>query len=305
VGEYNLASRYSRRGPPSTYGTKTSGFIEAVEAGNTTLRPAIRALGPERRVTFEDGTTTDADLVVLCTGFAPSLPFLASDLPECAAAACDPSGALYGHVVPPDDAFRGLYFLGFSRPGFGSIPPLAELQARWVVGLLQGELDLPSADEMRRQISDYNLRRHRLFEHHADTLPALVDYIPYAEWLSERAGCAVDWQRLSTADPELFARVLYGAYTPAQFRLFGRGADPVRARERILALPKPPRRPWAVGALVAYLLCHVIFVPVAEASPVGVGLGERPKLSQRLQWLGIFLRGSLGDLFSRRNAVDV
>jgi dimethylaniline monooxygenase (N-oxide forming) len=304
VGRYNLASRYSKRGPSSTYGTKTSGFIEALEAGNTTMRPAVKSLGPGKRVTFEDGTTTDADLVVLCTGFAPSLPFLEPQLAECAAAAAQPSKRLYGHVVPPDEVHRGLYFIGFARPGFGSIPPLAELQARWVAGLIEKELHLPSPDEMRRQMSDYDLSRHRLFDHHADTLPALVDYIPYAEWLSQRAGCEVDWQRLAKSDPGLFSRVLYGAYSPAQFRLSGRGADPAAARERILSLPKPPRRPWAVGALVAYLFCHVIFVPVAEASPVGVGLGDKPGLTRRLQWLGTFLRGSLGGLLSRQRIAD-
>jgi dimethylaniline monooxygenase (N-oxide forming) len=292
VGRYNLASRYAKRGPYGTYGTKTSGFVEAIENGGAVLRPAIDSLGPGKRVTFNDGTTAEADLVVLGTGFSPSLPFLEENFPECAAAAHQPSSRLYGHVIPPDETVRGLYFVGFARPGFGAIPPLAELQARWIAGILQGELELPTPDDMRLQILEYNARRRRLFRHHADSLPALVDYLPYTQWLAQRVGCDPDWTLLAQSDPELFMRVLYGAYSPAHFRLHGPGADPVSARERILALPKPPKRAWAIGALIVYILCHAMFIVLPRLSPVGVGLDENASFSQRLRWLGTFLRGT-------------
>jgi len=292
VGRYNLASKYGERGPYGTYGTKTAGFIEAIENGGASLRPAIDSLGPGKKVTFTDGTTAEADLVVLGTGFSPSLPFLEGNFPECAAAAHQPSSRLYGHVVPPDENVRGLYFAGFARPGFGAIPPLAEMQARWIAGILQGESELPTPDDMRQQISVYNEQRRRLFRHHADTLPALVDYIPYIQWLAQRVGCDPDWALLARSDPELFMRVLYGAYSPAQFRLHGRGSDPSMARERILALPTPPRRPWAIGALIVYIVCHLLFMVFPRLAPVGVGVNERSSFKQRRRWLWTFLSGT-------------
>ena len=295
IGAYNLASKYADQGPYGVYGTKSEGFIEAVVGGKASLRPAIESLGPGKKVAFVDGTSTEADLVVLSTGLAPSLAFLD---PDAAAYAARPSGRLYGHVVPPDSSWSGLYYIGFARPGFGAIPPLAEMQSRWVAGLISGTHHLPSTDEMRQQIASYDFDRRKLFRHHGETLPTLVDFIPYYEWLTERVGCHVQWNELANQDPALFRRLLFGAFTSAQFRLFGPMASPVESRAHIFALPTPPRRPWAILALVAYVLCHIPFVFSSQFSPVGVGLSRSSTVKQRLRWLktvltGVFRRGPI------------
>ena len=294
IGAYNLASKYASHGPYGVYGTKSSGFIEAVEDGMAVLRPAIDSLGPGKRVTFVDGTATESDLVVLSTGLVPSLTFLDDSM---AAYAARPSSRLYGHVVPPDSAARGLYFVGFARPGFGAIPPLAEMQGRWIAGLISGNLHLPPADEMRRQIASYTADRSKLFRYHADTLPTLVDFIPYYEWLTERVGCQIQWDELAMLDPALFRRLLFGAFTSAQFRLFGPMALPVEARAHIFALPRPPRRPWAIVALIVYISCHVPFVFFSSLSPVGVGLPKDSTIRQRFRWLKTVLTGTVRGWF--------
>jgi hypothetical protein len=48
-----------------------------------------------------------------------------------------------------------LYFIGLVQP-LGAIMPLAEAQAEWVADLLAGRAQLPSAAEMRREISQYH-----------------------------------------------------------------------------------------------------------------------------------------------------
>ena len=40
----------------------------------------------------------------------------------------------------------------YRRPVFGSIPSLAELQARWVANVLAGQLLIPKSDEMQVEV---------------------------------------------------------------------------------------------------------------------------------------------------------
>ncbi len=56
-------------------------------------------------------------------------------------------------MVDPDHP--GLYFVGLIQP-IGAIMPLAEAQSDWVADLVTGEAALPTYDEMRRQIRQYD-----------------------------------------------------------------------------------------------------------------------------------------------------
>ncbi|KAH8594455.1 hypothetical protein B0O99DRAFT_513763 [Bisporella sp. PMI_857] len=84
------------------------------------------------------GVRYKPDIVVYCTGFQQRFPFLPADYP-----------------VPLDATHRGIWepsmpsvgFIGFVRPSFGAIPPLAELQAQtWVLSLLDKLPDKPTVD---------------------------------------------------------------------------------------------------------------------------------------------------------------
>ena len=50
---------------------------------------------------------------------------------------------LYRRVVSPDHP--GLYFIGLLQP-LGAIMPLAEAQSEWIADVLEGKVELPSAD---------------------------------------------------------------------------------------------------------------------------------------------------------------
>jgi dimethylaniline monooxygenase (N-oxide forming) len=82
--------------------------------------------GPEAAVMRSK--TLKPDLAILATGYTQSFPFLSSSYP-----------------LPQDTDIRGIWkrgfqsvaFIGFLRPSFGAIPPLAELQAQlWTLSLL-------------------------------------------------------------------------------------------------------------------------------------------------------------------------
>ena len=101
------------------------------------------------KVFFTDGTSAEVDVVVYCTGYKVSFPFLH----ETVIHADDNHVDLYRRVVSPDHP--GLHFIGLIQP-IGAIMPLAEAQAHWVAEIIAGDVTLPSVREMRAQIAGYD-----------------------------------------------------------------------------------------------------------------------------------------------------
>ncbi len=63
--------------------------------------------------------------------------------------------------------------------------PLAELQAKWVAGLLTGDLSLPSPEEMRAAIAqDRDALTTRYVPSTRHTIQ--VDFFPYRRWVERR-----------------------------------------------------------------------------------------------------------------------
>ncbi|MEU6986666.1 NAD(P)-binding domain-containing protein [Streptomyces sp. NPDC046324] len=123
-------------------------ILSRIRHGGVIPRPAIDSLDGDR-VTFTDGSVEEADAIVHCTGFRMDFPFLPTGCP-----AGERQGVveLYGRVVAPDRP--GLYFVGLIRP-VGSITRLVEAQARWVAGIVGGDVTLPPVDVMREEIDGY------------------------------------------------------------------------------------------------------------------------------------------------------
>jgi hypothetical protein len=116
--------------------------------GDITVKPTISRFEGST-VVFADGSRAEADVVVYCTGYKITFPFL----DDTVVGAVDNHIDLYRRVVPPDRP--GLYFIGLVQP-LGAIMPLAESQAQWVADLVNGVVTLPSRAEMRAQIASYD-----------------------------------------------------------------------------------------------------------------------------------------------------
>jgi hypothetical protein len=123
--------------------------------GDLTVRPNIDRF-EGAKVFFTDGSAGEYDVVVYCTGYKVSFPFLDSTVVN----ADDNHIDLYRRVVDP--ANPGLFFLGLVQP-IGAIMPLAEAQAEWVADLVTGVGTLPSEADMRRQIADYDARLRKRY----------------------------------------------------------------------------------------------------------------------------------------------
>jgi hypothetical protein len=122
-------------------------ILSRIRHGAVLPKPAIDRLDGEL-VHFIDGSSVEADAIVYCTGFRMSFPFLSD------ACQATPQGPveLYRRIVSPDRP--GLLFLGLIRP-VGSITRLVEAQAQWVARVVDGDVTLPSADVMRKEIEGY------------------------------------------------------------------------------------------------------------------------------------------------------
>ena len=158
--------------------TVSDDLLTRLGHGDITVKPTIDRF-EESKVFFADGSAVEADVVVYCTGYRVSFPFLAEEIQR----ADDNHVDLYRRVASP--RLPGLYFIGLVQP-IGAIMPLAEEQAHWVADLISGVVDLPSVPEMRAQIAAYDTAlRHRYVASKRHTIQ--VDFHKYrAELRKER-----------------------------------------------------------------------------------------------------------------------
>lgn len=158
--------------------TVSQDLLARLGHGDIRVRPNIeRFEGPT--VVFTDSSRGKYDVVVYCTGYQMSFPFL----DETVVRAEDNHIDLYRRVVDPDHP--GLYFIGLVQP-LGAIMPLAEAQAEWVGDLVSGVGTLPSREEMRHEIVSYDAKlRKRYVASKRHTIE--VDFAAYrAEIAKER-----------------------------------------------------------------------------------------------------------------------
>jgi cation diffusion facilitator CzcD-associated flavoprotein CzcO len=128
--------------------TVSDDLLSRLGHGDITVKPSIERFEGST-VRFTDGSAVEADVVVYCTGYKITFPFLDDSV----VGADDNHVDLYRRVVPPDRP--GLYFIGLVQP-LGAVMPLAEAQAHWVSDVIRGRVTLPSPAQMRRQVAAYD-----------------------------------------------------------------------------------------------------------------------------------------------------
>lgn len=124
--------------------TVSDEIYERLADGAVTPKPNVRELRGDR-VLFEDGSSEPVDLIVYCTGYKVTFPFLDDDF----LAAPGNDLPLYRRTFHPE--IDGIYPIGLAQP-FGAIMPVAEEQGKWIADLLTGRYHLPPAEEIRADI---------------------------------------------------------------------------------------------------------------------------------------------------------
>jgi len=233
------------------FGTKTDDFVRAMALGRCRRAPAI-ARFEGARVFFDDGSSFEPDLVIFCTGFDTKMPFL----DEAVAGA-----PRYLHTFNPEVG-ASLGFIGFLRPAFGAIPPLAELQARWFTLLQSGQLVLPSQQEMQESIDQWSNFRAHMFRAVRGRLDYLVDHTPACDELATRIGCKPTRRAVWQEGLAFRLRFFASPFVAAQYRLVGPHAKPAIARAVIANLPIMHPLPDLINLYLRWMMSrtlHCIF----------------------------------------------
>jgi hypothetical protein len=150
--------------------TVSSDLLMRVGHGDIKMKPDIERLDGEH-VRFVDSSSEKIDAIIYATGYKISFPFLKQDIFKVE----ENKFSLYHNVVHPE--LKNLYFIGFLQP-LGATMPLAELQSKWVAGLVTGEYKLPEKATMQKTIADWQEKmRKRYISSPRHTIQ--VDFYPY------------------------------------------------------------------------------------------------------------------------------
>lgn len=224
--------------PFHRFGTKNTSFLEAVHRYGMAYKPDVTRFEPDAAV-FADGTRFKCDTVIACTGYRAGFEFFSEDEKETTLAIAD-SRRLYKHMFAPSVGTK-LALIGFVRPGVGSIPPCAEMQARYLALVLSGQRHLPSRAEMEADVDHHTRLDFEQYPEDARRLPALTDYLRFMEQMAEVIDCQPLLRELFFRDPQTWFKVLFGPITGLQYRLRGPGSQPELAREALRKTPTMPR----------------------------------------------------------------
>jgi hypothetical protein len=158
--------------------TVSSELLPRIGHGDVTVKPNVAAFDGGRTVRFIDGSTEEIDVVIYCTGYKISFPFLDESL----ISAPDNEIPLYLRVVSPDPRHRGLFFIGLCQP-LGAIMPIAEEQSEWIADVIEGKVQLPPQREMEAEIRrDREQMAKRYVASKRHTIQ--VDFHPYMRSLA-------------------------------------------------------------------------------------------------------------------------
>jgi dimethylaniline monooxygenase (N-oxide forming) len=173
--------RYGMPRPPHPmwreHATISQELLPYIGHGWIKVKPNVAKLDGSR-VSFADGSSEDFDAIIYATGYKTSFPFLD---PAIFAVKDNEAPQLYRRMLALERP--GLYFAGLVQP-IGATIPLVEIQARWMAGVLAGEIALPSPEAMRAELREHwrGVKR-RYVDSARYTLE--VDYRDYATQMRE------------------------------------------------------------------------------------------------------------------------
>ncbi|OLL22120.1 Dimethylaniline monooxygenase [N-oxide-forming] 5 [Neolecta irregularis DAH-3] len=167
--------------------TIKSDLFDKISRGKINVKPAITKFS-KNSILFADGRKEEFDTVIFCTGYNIGFPFF----DQTVIAPKDNKISLYKMIVPP--THRNIFFIGLVQP-LGAIMPVAEIQTRWAISMLQRPELLPTPPSMYAWIAhDQDRRRKRYMASSRHTIE--VDWLPYMDLLAKDIGCRPTFWRV-------------------------------------------------------------------------------------------------------------
>eukprot|EP01087_Luapelamoeba_hula_P012628 TRINITY_DN352_c0_g2_i1.p1 TRINITY_DN352_c0_g2~~TRINITY_DN352_c0_g2_i1.p1 ORF type:complete len:598 (+),score=102.41 TRINITY_DN352_c0_g2_i1:117-1796(+) len=153
---------------------KSRDTVDKVALGKIKPRgAAVKCEG--KKVWFAGRSEPDnIDHVIFCTGYRSNHPFMRDGQTDTHA---------YKYVFDTRDPT--LCFLGTVRPMIGSIPALAELQARWAAKIYTGQYTIPCCEDMAEIVIADKVKHKRVFPQDDYSLPQLVNHWYYSDEIAE------------------------------------------------------------------------------------------------------------------------
>lgn len=254
------------------FANKSKEVLKQVRAGQITPKPGVSDC-QGYRVRFVDGSEVEVDQIICCTGYHATFDFLPPEHRQ----GLDGRFKLIFDVEDPT-----LAFVGFARPVIGSIPVIAEVQAKLVAEVFSGQLTLPDR-EQRRQITHRETQYWREhFRHTSRRIEGLVDLSIYMKILFDLGGyhprlLPVLWQ-----DPRHYWLVITAVYTNAML-LFNdpQQRDYVLSRIRFYRPTSGSFRAWILrGGWLLIWLCDPLCIVILHLQMMGL----RWRLTRKIAW---------------------
>uniref|UniRef100_T1DCI0 Flavin-containing monooxygenase n=1 Tax=Cupiennius salei TaxID=6928 RepID=T1DCI0_CUPSA len=188
-----------------------------VITGSVLIKKDIKCFS-EKGIVFENETkVTEADVVIMATGYTWKFPFLEDDIIRTEGNRIN----LYKCMYPPHLKHPSLAIIGFLLP-FGPGFPMGEIQCRWAVQVFSGKSLPPCQKEMMADI----IKRHeenskRFFQSPSEKMSIRVDFVQYQDEIASQIGAKPNMWKFLFTDPTLFWALMFGPSLPYQYRLQG------------------------------------------------------------------------------------
>ncbi|KAM6305905.1 flavin-containing monooxygenase 1-like [Aegotheles albertisi] len=185
--------------------------------GRITIKPGLKEFKDNSVVFCNCPEEEPIDIVVFCTGYNFSFPFLEEALVKVE----NKHASLYKYVFPTHLERPTLAVLGLIKP-LGAIMPVTEIQARWVTRVFKGLCWLPPQSVMEKEVNEKKKNQVRRFGLSYDEV-LKIDWLVYLDELASFIGAKPSVLGLLCRDPRLALTISFGPCTPYQYRLRGPG----------------------------------------------------------------------------------
>ncbi|NXT25874.1 FMO1 monooxygenase, partial [Syrrhaptes paradoxus] len=186
--------------------------------GRITIKPGVKEF-KENSVVFHNCPEEEPiDIVVFCTGYNVSFPFLE----ETDVKVENKHASLYKYIFPTHLQRPTLAVLGLIKP-LGAIMPVTEMQARWVTRVFKGRRANGSSPPCFFFFSHLFFLSHPLRFGLSYDEVLKVDCLVYMDMLASFIGAKPSVPGLLCTDPCLALSIFFGPCSPYQYRLGGPG----------------------------------------------------------------------------------
>ena len=236
IQEFNSSNPSIKHlGPFRRITVKSCGFIKAYLEDKISLKPKISDL-KGKTVMFEDGSSVEADAIVLCAGHTFDLSFLPKEIRDDISS----PNKLYKYMFMPKT--NNCYFIGFVRPNLGSLPSVSELQARYLSAYLSNKISLPNQATMKKCILNQQETSKWQFPVDFERVSHIVDYRNYTRSLAKDLKVLPKQWHLFFSDIYLWYKINFSFLYPGIYRIHPKGPQSKKAISIIKQLPTMPKK---------------------------------------------------------------